>query len=141
MAGLIDLKNILVDEYATPCEITAPPETALTSLVEKMADAGVRHIPILKEGKAVGIVSERDLKMFQNVEWAGKLKAEDIMVQYPYTVVTGTPLDEVAYEMSRNKFGSALIIDSNEAVVGIFTVTDALNALIEILRGEIPSEG
>lgn len=141
MPGIIDLKNILVDEYATPCEITAPPETPLTSLVEKMTDAGVRHIPILKDGKAVGIVSERDLKMFQNVEWAGKLKAEDIMVQYPYTVVTGTPLDEVAYEMSRNKFGSALIIDSNQAVVGIFTVTDALNALIEILRGEIPSEG
>jgi acetoin utilization protein AcuB len=141
MPGIIDLKNILVDEYATPCEITAPPETPLTSLVEKMTDAGVRHIPILKEGKAVGIVSERDLKMFQNVEWAGKLKAEDIMIQYPYTVVTGTPLDQVAYEMSRNKFGSALIIDSQEAVVGIFTVTDALNALIEILRGEIPSEG
>lgn len=141
MPGITDLKNILVDEYATPCEITAPPETPLTTLVEKMTNEGVRHIPILKDGKAIGIVSERDLKMFQNVEWAGKLKAEDIMVQYPYTVVTGTPLDEVAYEMSRKKFGSALIIDSNQVVVGIFTVTDALNALIEILRGEIPSEG
>ncbi|TDJ07667.1 MAG: CBS domain-containing protein [Deltaproteobacteria bacterium] len=141
MARIDDLKNILVDEYATPCEISAPPETPLTSLVEKMTNEGVRHIPILKAGKAIGIISERDLKMFQNVEWAGKLKAEDIMVQYPYTVVTGTPLDEVAYEMSRNKIGSALVIDLDEKVVAIFTVTDALNALIEILRGEIPSEG
>jgi len=141
MTGIKDLKNILVDEYATPCEVSAPPETALTSLVEKMSKESIRHIPILKEGKAIGIISDRDLKMFQNVEWAGKLKAEDIMIQYPYTVQTGTPLDEVAYEMSRNKFGCALIIDSHEAVVGIFTVTDALNALIEILRGEIPSEG
>jgi len=141
VARIDDLKNILVDEYATPCEISAPPETPLTSLVEKMTNEGVRHIPILKAGKAIGIISERDLKMFQNVEWAGKLKAEDIMVQYPYTVVTGTPLDEVAYEMSRNKIGSALVIDLDEKVVAIFTVTDALNALIEILRGEIPSEG
>ncbi|RLA65842.1 MAG: histidine kinase [Epsilonproteobacteria bacterium] len=140
MAGLIDLKNILVDEYATPCDIFAPPETDLTTLVEKMSDEKVRHIPILREGKAIGIISERDLKMFQNVEWAGKLKAEDIMVQYPYTVITGSPLDEVAYEMSRNKFGSALIVDSNEKVMAIFTVTDALNALIEILRGEVPQE-
>lgn len=141
MAVIGDLKNILVDEYSTPCEVSAIPETDITRLMEKMNNEGIRHIPILKDGKAVGILSDRDLKMFQNVEWAGKLKAEDIMIQSPYTVQTGTSLEEVAYEMSRNKLGSALIIDADEKVVGIFTVTDALNALIEILRGEVPSEG
>ena len=35
------------------------------------------------------------------------------------------------------KIGSAVIVDSNADDIGIFTTTDALNALIEILRGDI----
>jgi acetoin utilization protein AcuB len=94
----------------------------------------------LEQGKAKGIISERDLKMFQNVEWANKLRAEDVMTHYPYIVQSGTLLEEVAFEMSRKKYGSALIVNSNSQVIAIFTVTDALNALVEILRGDIPSE-
>jgi acetoin utilization protein AcuB len=40
-------------------------------------------------------------------------------------------MDEVAFEMSSRKIGSVLVTEDDQ-LLGIFTVTDALNALIEI---------
>ena len=44
------------------------------------------------------------------------------------------PLDEVAHAMSEKKVGSVIVNDEDGKFLGIFTVTDALNALIEIVR-------
>ena len=42
--------------------------------------------------------------------------------------------------MSDAKIGSLIVNDDNEKLVGIFTNTDALNALIEVLRGDVPEQ-
>ena len=56
-------------------------------------------------------------------------------------VVTLSERDAMALKqllaMSKQKIGSAVVSDHNE-IVGIFTSTDALNALVEILRGQLP---
>ncbi|HOM14314.1 MAG TPA: CBS domain-containing protein, partial [Rubrivivax sp.] len=52
----------------------------------------------------------------------------------PLTVNAAAPLDEVAYAMSERKVGSAIVNDENGEFLGIFTATDALNALIELTR-------
>lgn len=49
----------------------------------------------------------------------------------------GIVVFEAAYEMSLNKIGSMVVVDDHGEVFGIFTTTDALNALIEIVRGEV----
>jgi CBS domain-containing protein len=64
------------------------------------------------------------------------VRAEDFMTAAPYCVPAGTPLEEVAFEMSAHKFGSVLVTDEDGNVSGIFTSIDALNALVEVLRGE-----
>lgn len=50
------------------------------------------------------------------------------------SVRASTTLDEVAYLMSEKKVGSVIVNDDEGAFVGFFTTTDALNALIEIVR-------
>jgi acetoin utilization protein AcuB len=42
-------------------------------------------------------------------------------------------LGEVALQLSSQKVGSALVLDESGEIYGIFTTTDALNALVEIL--------
>lgn len=129
-------KTLIVDEYTTPILATAHEQTSVDSLIKLMSDEKIRHIPILdKESKVKGIISERDTKVFSlNSAWAAKVNAGDIMVESPYTVTSGTPLESVVFEMSKNKLGSALVVDSDGELQGIFTSTDALNALIEVLR-------
>jgi len=131
--------NISVDEYTTPLLVSAKSDDRLEKIIEMMEKDGVRHLPIIDNGKAVGIISDRDVKMVFNLDGADDLQAKDIMTSFPYVVNSGTPLEEVAFEMSRNKIGSVLVKDPDGKVGGIFTVTDALNALLEVLRGEAPT--
>ena len=78
-----------------------------------------------------------DLRMLEHFEGADAVTAGDVMAKNPYTVESGTSLEEVVFAMSRQKIGSAVICSRGD-VVGIFTSTDALNALVEILRGQMP---
>ena len=63
-----------------------------------------------------------------------QVHAADIMAADPVTVTASTPLDEVAYTMSDRKIGSVIVNEDSGDFLGIFTVTDALNALVEISR-------
>lgn len=127
--------NVSVEEYTTPNPVTASEETSVEKLGELMREHGIRHILITQDDEVVGIVSERDLKVISGLNFNEKslIKASDIMAADPVTVSSEASLDEVAYEMSKLKIGSVVVNEGND-LLGIFTVTDALNALIEIAR-------
>lgn len=127
--------DVSVEEYTTPNPVTATEETGVEDLAELMKANGIRHMPIVRGGEVVGVVSERDLKVVAGLDLKEKslVQASDIMARDPVTVSAEAPIDEVAYEMSRRKIGSVIVNEGNR-FLGIFTATDALNALIEIAR-------
>lgn len=63
------------------------------------------------------------------------------MTRSPYSASIDAPLEEIALELSNRKFGSVLVYDRNDKFYGIFTATDALNALVEILRNDEKTVG
>lgn len=128
--------NLPVEEFTTPALVTATENESIDRLIDLMNLYDIRHLPIVKDGRAVGIVSDRDLKLAIGLSIREKINicAADIMVTDPVTVSAGATLDEVAFEMSQKKIGSVLVNDENDELMGIFTVTDALNALVEIAR-------
>ena len=128
--------HIPVDEFTTPAPVTVHVDTPILEVEKVMSENSFRHIPVVDGERAVGIVSQRELNIFANFQAANDLKAMDIMTTEPFKVRPEMELVEVAYEMSRRKLGSAIVCDQDERIVGIFTSTDALNALIEILRGD-----
>lgn len=130
--------NLPVEEFTTPNPITVQAEAGVDELKMVMKENGVRHIPVLSENKVVGIISERDLRLISGltIREMSHVRAADIMVPNPVTVSSSSSLDEVAFEMSKGKIGSVLVNDENDEFLGIFTVTDALNALIELVRSE-----
>ena len=99
---------------------------------------GIRHVLVEENnGKVLGILSERDLTTFSQSQDFEKIEAQDIMSTNLLTVTPETRLYEVALEMSKSKFGSTLVMNTDNTYMGIFTATDALNALVEILRGDL----
>ncbi|HKB07185.1 MAG TPA: CBS domain-containing protein [Candidatus Polarisedimenticolia bacterium] len=60
------------------------------------------------------------------------------MTPGPYTVGPRTSLAKVARSMAKAKYGSAIVMDRGR-IVGIFTATDALEALAGLIRGERPA--
>ena len=96
----------------------------------------VRHLPVLVEGKPVGLVSERDLALIESMRGVDpdKVMVEEAMTPDPYLVSPDAPLAEVAREMAKNLYGSALIVEDGR-VIGIFTTVDALQALLWVVDG------
>lgn len=128
--------NIPVEEFTTPDPITAVETTSIDDLILLMRKHDVRHLPIVRDERVVGIVSDRDVRVASGLNSREKMliEARHIMASDPVTVNSQASLDEVAFEMSRSKIGSVIVNDENEKFLGIFTVTDALNALIEVAR-------
>lgn len=128
--------NVLVDEFTTINPIIATEDLTVNELRQLMKKHGIRHLPVVRNDQVVGIISDRDIRLVEGLTKDEKLQvcAGDFMSTDPLTVRANTPLDKVAYTMSEKKVGSVIVTDENGKFRGIFTATDALNALIEIVR-------
>ena len=100
-----------------------------------MRDNGIRHLPVMENGRLVGIVSRNDLHLLETVADfpLDSVDVEEAMNE-PYVVSLDTPVDTIVETMARERQGGAIIVDGNARVVGIFTTVDALQLLVSRLR-------
>ena len=100
-----------------------------------MREHAIRHLPVLKGGKLVGMISDRDLHLVESLKGVDpeKVLVEDAMSSIIYCVAPDQPLDEVVSTMAEHKYGSAVVMQ-NDKVVGIFTTVDACRTLAELLH-------
>ena len=128
-----------VEEFTTPNPITATEDMSIDEVLRSMTGHGVRHMPVMRGNEVVGVISDRDLRLARGLsdEHKFQVRAADIMSAEPVAVTADMPLDEVALAMSERKIGSVIVNERDGTLLGIFTVTDALNALIEITRASV----
>lgn len=100
-----------------------------------MRERNIRHLPVVDDGRLVGVVSQRDLYLLQTLNGLDPAteRVEEAMSREPFAVKPDAPLDEVALAMAERKYGSAVVVDQG-VVVGLFTTVDALRALAVVLR-------
>lgn len=123
-----------VSKYMTTLPHTIGADQPLAKAAKMMAELRVRHLPVLKAGKLVGVVTDRDLKLvesFKDVD-PESVKVEEAYSPDPYIASPNSSLADVCAEMAVHKFGCALVCD-NSKLVGIFTWVDALHAFNELL--------
>ncbi len=134
----MDPAKLTVEEFSTPSPVSVSTTEKLPKIWQMMKDNGIRHVLVRNESDVVGILSERDLTTFSQADGFDAIEAQEIMSKDLVTVTLDTKLYEVALKMSQDKIGSTIVTDPDDAdYVGIFTATDALNALVEVLRGEV----
>jgi acetoin utilization protein AcuB len=127
------------------CMTLAPyvisPDAPLPRAQALMREGGFRHLPVMRGEKLVGIVSDRDIALVQCISRRGadEFFVEDVMTRDPYVVARDMPLAQVARDMLDRKIGSAVVVDA-KGVAGVFTVTDALQALVQVLEGTFVSK-
>lgn len=127
-------KKLCISSFCSQFLLTVEGEESLASVMQIMIEAKVRHIPVVRNYVPVGIISERDLKVFEGREFAEKFCAADIMTPDPYVVDENTDLRQVVTTMLEEKYGSCLVKTSNDKITGIFTIIDALKTLKVLLE-------
>jgi acetoin utilization protein AcuB len=124
-----------IHRFMTRSPHTISARHTLAEAHQTMRERGVRHLPVVQEGRLVGVVSQRDLYLLETLRGVdvGRELVEEAMTDEPFVVPPDAPLEEVAEVMATRKHGSALVMEST-TVVGIFTSTDALRALASLIR-------
>lgn len=119
-------------------------DDTLPKIERLMDEHSIRHVPVLKKGRVVGIVSERDLHHFIKrtapAEEKNKIQAQEIMVADPYVVQFGAPLNEVVAEMAKRHVGSAIVLRRGN-LAGILSGIDVCRILAEYLEWRFSSGG
>ena len=137
----VDIKNLTIDAYTTPCPICIRENMRIPKIISLMEENGIRHLPVVNEQEeAIGMITDRDISTVKSFAFNKDLVAGDLMTRDPLTVPSRTSLIDAAFEMSETKVGSLIVNDDHGKIVGIFTSTDGLNALVEVLRGDILEE-
>ncbi len=123
-----------IQNYMTAMPHTIGNEQTLKKAHAMMHEFKIRHLPVLKAGKLVGIITDRDLALVETLRDVDQdtVLVEDACTPDPYIVSPNAKLRDVCDEMVRHKYGSVLIVD-NHKLVGIFTWVDALNAFSGLL--------
>lgn len=127
------MENLTVDEYTSIAPKTISLNAELKDAFQLMKDEGIRHLPVMDGKNVVGIVSERDILANYGKPWSEYMRVKSVMSTSILFAHANDNLGEVAFRLSSEKKGSAIVLNENEELHGIFTTTDALNALVEIL--------
>ena len=126
-----------VNDLMTAIPDTVTPQTTLRQVIEVMKSQGCRQLPVLSDGKLVGIITDRDVRLvmnsplllhgrWQDEEILDEMTAESCMTPDPMTVSPETSAYQAANMLSIYKFGAMPVVRNGE-LVGILTVTDFLN--------------
>ena len=128
---------LVVSDMMTVIPYFVTPTTTLRRVIEMMKSEGCRQFPVLDDGKLVGIITDRDVRLvmnspmvmhgrWQDEELLDKVLADSCMTANPMSVTPDTPAYRAAKMLSLYKFGALPVVDEG-VLVGIITVTDFLD--------------
>jgi len=133
-----------VRDWMTPDPFTLTEEDRVKTAVQHLLRAGIRHVPILRDGVLVGIVTDRDLRRALPSIEAGASPAKyqafmerttlkQIMRSDPVTCTPDTDIADAVRIFVERKLGAIPVVDGGE-LVAILTQIDILRAFLSVLE-------
>ncbi len=134
---------MLVKDWMTKDPITITDDTSMMKAIHLMKQNRFRRLPVMHEGRLVGIVSDRDLKeaspskattldVHELYYLLAELLVKDIMTRDPITVHPDDTVEHAAQLMLENTISGLPVVDEKGNVVGIITQSDVFRAFMHI---------
>ncbi len=122
---------MLIKDCMTPYLLSVPPEADVKDTFNLLKERGFRQFPVVKDGRLVGIVTDRDLRAA--VVQENHLSVADVMSSNPVTISEDKTVEEAAQIVHDGKFNALPVLSTRGELAGIITVTDILNGLLNLL--------
>ena len=134
------VRRHLVKDWMTPDPITIAPTTTLPEANRLMKECNIRRLPIVENGRLVGIVTLGDvreaspstatsLSIYELNYLLSRLTVGQIMTHDPISITPDTSIEAAARLMLEHKIGSLPVVDGTR-VVGIITESDIFRLLV-----------
>lgn len=134
---------MLVKNWMSQTVITTDVNDSMNTVMALMKKNQIGMVPVMKKGKLVGIVTDRDLKrssasdattleVHELLYLVSKIKVKDIMTKDPITVPFDFTVEEAAEVLMKNRISGAPVTDQEGRIVGTITKGDLFRVLISL---------
>jgi len=133
------VKDLMVTELVTLGE-----NDTLADAQRCMERGRIRHLPVVSDGKLVGLITHRDLlaasfSIFAEVKWSEQRRifstilVKELMHRNVATVGPDVPVAEAARILYENKYGCLPVVDGDGFLLGLITEADFLRLTLKLL--------
>jgi len=137
------MKTIIwVKEWMTTPVISVEADTPVADAYNIMMERSIRRLPVVQNGKLVGIVTLGDLRearpssatslsIYELNYLLSKLTVDKVMTHNPFTMSPETPIQIAAKMMMDRKVGGLPVVNEEGHLVGIITESDIFSMLVD----------
>lgn len=139
---------MLVSNRMTREVVTTSPAATLADGLATMHERRIRHLPVVEDGRVVGIVSDRDLRDAapppgampdeERLRYLRERRIGEIMKGDVVSVEPRTPVEEAARVMAARKIGCLPVMEGDD-LLGILTASDLLRGFVDLFGMNRPS--
>ncbi len=134
---------MLVKDWMSKDVIKIDENESMQEAIKYLKEHDIRMLPVMKKGKLVGIVTDRDLKrasasdatlleIHELIYILAQIKVKEIMTKNPITVPFDYTVEETAEILLTNKISGAPVVDHEGQLMGTITQSDIFKVLVSL---------
>lgn len=135
---------MFVEQRMTANPITITSTATIADASELMRSNQFRRLPVVDNGKLVGLVTDRDLRavspspattlsIFELNYLLAKMQIKDIMQKKVITIQSDATVEEAAILLYTHRIGGLVVVDAQGAVAGVITETDIFKCFVDVM--------
>jgi len=134
---------MLVKNWMNPKVTTVDVNDSMQFALNLIKTHGIKTLPVLKKGRLVGILTDRDLKrasasdattldVHELLYLITRIKVKDIMTTTPISIPEEFTMEEAAEVLLNNDISGAPVVNAKRAIIGLISQKDLFRALISL---------
>ena len=134
---------MLVKYWMRRTVVTANVDDSMQEGISRVKEFDLSLLPILQDGKLVGIVTDRDIKrasasdattleIHELLYLLSTIKLGSIMTRNPVTIPADYTLEEAAQVLLRNQISGAPVVDNYGRIIGTIGQREVFSALVAL---------
>ncbi|MFZ5447230.1 MAG: CBS and ACT domain-containing protein [Thermodesulfobacteriota bacterium] len=132
-----------VQDWMSKDLVTIDEDTSIMKASKVMKQNDIQHLPVLRKGRLVGIISDRDLKeatpskattldIHEMYYLLDKIAVKSLMSKKLFTITPEATVEKAAAIMLKHHVSALPVLDAQGGLAGILTKGDIFKAFVSI---------